>query len=239
MIQTDKRKERNDFLIAFFYPMVFVIILWIIKLIEFIFHLSLSVGGMIPRNFSSLPAILSMPLLHANFAHLISNSGPIIILGGFIFYFYREIAWKVILWIYGLSGLWLWLGGRDGVHIGASALVYGFAAFLFFSGVFKRSTTLLTVSLVIIFLYGSMIWGFFPEFFPGENISWEGHLFGFIAGLLMAVYYRHQGPETKHYHWDEDDDTDAEDAYWKSDAPADKSALDTDAKATHFGRRYL
>jgi len=236
MITTNKHQERNELLKAFFYPLIFVLILWMIKAFELIFHFPLTGAGIIPRNLAHLPSILSMPLLHADIAHLFSNSGPLFILGGFIFYFYREIAWKVIVWIYGLSGLWLWIGGRDALHIGASGLVYGFAAFLFFGGIFKRSTTLMTVSLVIIFLYGSMVWGFFPEFFPEKNISWEGHLFGFIAGILMAVYYRNEGPKAKEYHWEDDDDTEDENAYWVSDNSADKTMLDKDAHPTHFKR---
>lgn len=236
MKQMDKQQERNALISAFFYPAIFIIIIWLVKAIELIFNFPLTDAGILPRSFVHLPSILSMPFLHSDFAHLFSNSGPILVLGGFIFYFYREIAWKVILWIYGLSGLWLWIGGREAIHIGASGLVYGFAAFLFFSGIFKRSTTLMTVSLVIIFLYGSMVWGFFPEFFPGENISWEGHLFGFIAGLLMAVYYRNQGPKPKVYSWDEEDEIEADDAYWKSDSSADKSILDENARPTYFKR---
>lgn len=233
----EKNQERNDLIRAFFYPLVFVALMWIVKLLEFIFHWSFSAYGILPRSFSHLPAILTMPFLHADFAHLLSNTGPVFILSGFVFYFYRQIAWRVIMWIYVLSGFWLWLGGREAFHIGASAMVYGFAAFLFFSGIFKRNTALMTVTLVITFLYGSLVWGFFPEFFPQENISWEGHLFGFIAGLLMAVYYRNQGPESTKYHWDEDEDEDDENAYWKTEQPSDKNALDPNARPT-FIRRH-
>lgn len=235
MVSSEKNQERNSLLKAFFYPLVFIIALWLIKIIELIFDLSFATAGIVPRSFIHLPAILTMPLIHADFAHLISNSAPILILGGFIFYFYKEIAWKVILWIYILSGLWLWIGGREAIHIGASALVYGFAAFLFFSGIFRKSTTLMTVSLVIIFLYGSLIWGFFPEFFPEKNISWEGHLFGFTAGIVMAVFYRNEGPKPQVYKWDEEDEKEeSENAYWKTELPADKSILDKNAHPTHI-----
>lgn len=237
MDEINKNQERNALLRAFFYPFVFVIIIWLIKIVEAIFDISLLNGGLVPRNVYHLQGILFMPLLHSNFAHLLSNSGPILVLGSFIFYFYKEIAWKVIAWIYVLSGLWLWIGGREAIHIGASGIVYGFAAFLFFSGIFKRSKTLMIVSLIIIFLYGSLVWGFFPEFFPEENISWDGHLFGFIAGILMAVYYRNQGPIEKAHVWEDEDEDDDEDAFWKTDLPADKSILDKQARSTHFRRK--
>ncbi len=236
-----KNQERKAFLNAFFYPAVFVILLWMIKLSEIIFHFSLANAGILPRDLYHLPAILTMPLLHANIAHVLSNSAPLLVLGGFIFYFYPKVAWNIIIWIYILSGLWLWLGGREAYHIGASGLVYGWATFLFVSGIFKRNTPLIAVSLVIAFSYGSLIWGFFPQFFPKENISWEGHLFGSIAGLLMAVYYRSEGPQPRIYHWedeeDEEENEEAEDAYWETDLPPDKTSLDENAHAAHFRRR--
>jgi membrane associated rhomboid family serine protease len=237
MEESVKHQERNKLILAFFYPSVFVFLLWLIKIAEFAFNWPLSDYGLIPRNLNYLFGIFTMPFLHSGISHLFSNSGPLLILGGFIFYFYREVAWKVLLWIYLLSGSWLWLGGRTAMHIGASGLVYGFAAFLFFSGIFKKSTALMTVSLVIIFLYGSMVWGFFPEFFPKENISWEGHLFGFIAGLLMAVYFRNDGPKKTTYQWLEDDELETDDEFWKADLPSDKSALDENAHPTHFKHR--
>lgn len=236
MSAAETQQERTKLLKAFFYPLVFVLILWIIKMMEFVFELSWDSYGILPRNILHLPAIITMPLLHSNFSHLASNTLPLFILSGFIFYFYKEIAWKVVLWIYFLSGLWLWIGGQEAVHIGASALVYGFAAFLFFSGIFRRSQMLMTVSLIVIFLYGSLIWGFFPEFFPNENISWDGHLFGFIAGILMAVYYRNEGPKVQKHQWDDDDD-ESDNDYWKSDQTADKSMLDPNARPTHFKNR--
>jgi membrane associated rhomboid family serine protease len=170
MSPSEKHHERNELLKAFFYPFVFILLLWMIKIMEILFDLSFAKYGVLPRNFWHLPSIFSMPLLHSNLSHLASNSVPLFILGGFIFYFYKEIAWKVIRWIYVLSGLWLWIGGQEAIHIGASALIYGFAAFLFFSGIFKRSQMLMTVSLIVIFLYGSMVWGFFPEFFADQMI---------------------------------------------------------------------
>lgn len=235
MRPSEKNQDKNALLRAFFYPFVFVIILWLIKLTEFIFNIHLASFGMLPRSLMHLPGIISMPLLHANFKHLISNSFPLLVLGGFVFYFYKAIAWKVVFWIYFLSGLWLWIGGRPLYHIGASGLVYGFASFLFFSGIFKRNSTLMAVSLIIIFLYGSMIWGFFPEFFPDENISWEGHLFGFLAGTLMAFYYRKSGPQKPVYDWnEEDEDSEQENTYWEIDLPVDKDSIDKNARPAYF-----
>jgi len=102
---------------------------------------------------------------------------------------------------------------------GASGIIYGLSSFLFFSGLIRKNTQLAALALVVAFLYGSMIWGLFPDFFPKENISWEGHLGGFVSGIILAFYYRKSGPQRKRYSWefeeDEDDDDDSENAYWK------------------------
>ena len=83
----------------------------------------------------------------------------------------------------------VWLGGRPVYHIGASGVVYGLASFIFFSGIYRKNRALLAISLLTIFLYGGMFWGLFPV---KEGVSWESHLFGFITGLLIAIYYKNE-----------------------------------------------
>ena len=108
----------------------------------------------------------------------------------------------VFLLIYFISGICVWLSGREAYHIGASGLVYGMAGFLFFSGILRRDSRLAAITMVIAFLYGSMVWGIFPDFFPGKNISFEGHLWGLAAGVIFAIYYRKQGPQRVKYSWE-------------------------------------
>jgi membrane associated rhomboid family serine protease len=125
----------------------------------------------------------------------------------------------VLLGIWLLSGIWVWFGGRSSWHVGASGVIYGLSAFLFLSGIIREVKGLAALSLVVVFLYGSMIWGVFPDLFPEEEaISWEGHLGGFVAGMAMALYYRKQGPQRKKYSWELEDQNDEEDEnpYWKS-----------------------
>ena len=113
--------------------------------------------------------------------------------------------------IYILSGICVWLGGRESWHIGASGIVYGLASFLFFSGVFRRDANLLTIGIIVVFLYGSMFWGIFPL---KPEISWESHLWGAVSGLALAFYYRHQGPVRPVASWEnepEELDSDEED----------------------------
>lgn len=232
------KKERNDLLKAVFYPFVLLSIMWIVKGIEYLFHISFASFGVYPLKWEGLIGIITMPFIHGDWDHLSSNSFPFLFLGSLVFFFYKDLAWKILLWIWLLTGIWLWLGARGSYHIGASGIVYGLAAFLFFSGILRKNRKLLTTTLIIAFLYGGLIWGFFPEFFPDKNISWEGHLFGFISGILMAVYYRKEGPEEEVYHWDDTDVPDGEDAYWRSSQTSDKTSLSENARPTRIQYHY-
>lgn len=106
-----------------------------------------------------------------------------------------------------MVGIWVWVGGRSGYHIGASGLVYGLASFLFFSGVIRNDIRLLAISLLVVFLYGSMIWGIFPIF---PQVSWESHMLGGISGLVLAIYYRKYGPQKKVYEWELEEEEEEE-----------------------------
>ena len=110
-----------------------------------------------------------------------------LILIGLLFSFYKKIALQILIWLYLISGFWLWIIGRPAFHIGASGIVYALAGFLFLSGLIRKNRSLSAISLLVIFLYGSMIWGIIPI---SKSISWEGHLAGFLAGLLVAVFFK-------------------------------------------------
>ena len=189
-------------------PGIFVFFMWLVKIIEVLFGLDLSDFGIYPMTARGLPGILFSPFIHANFNHLFSNSLPLFFLAVALFYFYSEVAVKVFIWTYLLTGLLVWLGGREAWHIGASGLVYGLASFLFFSGIIRRYFRLIALSLIIVFLYGSMIWGLFPGVY--KNVSWESHMLGFFSGIVLAIWYRNEGPQRPVYEWmeEEDDDTD-------------------------------
>ena len=120
-----------------------------------------------------------------------------------LFYFYSEVAIRVFSVTYLLTGLLVWLWGRTAWHIGASGLIYGLASFLFFSGLIRRYFRLIALSLLVVFLYGEMVWGIFPGIY--KEISWESHMLGFISGILLAVWYRKEGPQRPVYEWMEDD----------------------------------
>jgi membrane associated rhomboid family serine protease len=136
-----------------------------------------------------LIGIVTGPLIHGDIFHLISNTIPIVTLCTALFYFYYRIAGEIFAWIYLITGFWVWLLARDAYHIGASGIVYGLASFLFFSGIFRRNSRLLVVTLIVLFLYGGMVYGVFPN--PLEpRISWESHALGAVCGVLLAIYFR-------------------------------------------------
>lgn len=196
-----------------FYPLLFVAALWAVFIAEQYSDHGYSHFGILPRDVRGLPGIITSVFIHGGLDHILSNSWPLIVLGMLLFFFYKRIAKQAFIWIWLISGFWLWIGGRNSenyptYHIGASTLIYGLATFLFFSGVFRRHLNLMVVSALVVFLYGSIMWGIFPI---KQEISWEGHLFGAIAGVLVAFNYRKEGPQRKVYEWenesDEEEDT--------------------------------
>jgi membrane associated rhomboid family serine protease len=188
------------------YPIIFLGIFWAIKIVEVFFGVSFAEFGILPLQTEGLYGIIFAPLLHADFAHLTANSVPFFVLASALFYFYREIAFRVLTWSWLLTGFWVWCFARGGsYHIGASGVVYALATFHFVSGLIRREPKLMAFTLLVVFLYGSMVWGVFPDFFPTKNISWESHLMGFVAGLILAIYYRGTGPQRPVYIWDEED----------------------------------
>lgn len=102
-----------------------------------------------------------------------------------------------MIWLF--TGFWVWLAARKEAHIGASGLIYGLVCFLFLSGILRKDTRLLAVSLLVTFLYGSLVWGILPV---DQSISWESHLFGSIAGFFCAIYYRKLGPQRPKAQWE-------------------------------------
>ncbi|MEM7107039.1 MAG: rhomboid family intramembrane serine protease [Bacteroidota bacterium] len=166
----------------------FTALLWIIKLLEIGFKADFGRYGTYPRTLYGSLGIITSPLIHGDFYHLLSNSLPILFLGVGLFYFYKPVAWQVVCIIYTLSGFWVWLIAREAYHIGASGLVYGLMAYLLLSGFIRKDRSSIAVSLAILVLYGGSM---FTGVLPGDpGISWESHLLGATAGLFCAVLYR-------------------------------------------------
>jgi len=174
---------------SIYITLAFVAFLWLVKVFEMAFEYDLGVFGILPRTIKGSLGIITGPLVHGDVYHLLSNTFPILILGIGIIYFYNSIAIEVIALIYLMTGFWVWVAAREGAyHIGASGLVYGLLSFLLVSGFIRRDSKTLAISFVVFFLYGgSLFSGFTPT---TENVSWESHILGAVAGIFCAVYFR-------------------------------------------------
>lgn len=204
-----------------FYPFLFLCVIWTIFLLEHFSAKGFASYGVLPRDTRGLIGIFTSVFIHSGFDHIISNSWPIMVLGMLLFFFYKKIAKQAFIWIWLISGIWLWIGGRNNenypvYHIGASTLIYGLATFLFFSGIFRKHLNLMVVSALVTFLYGSIMWGIFPL---KTEISWEGHLFGSLAGILVAFNFRKEGPQRKVYDWENESDDDNDDPNVEQEEP--------------------
>jgi membrane associated rhomboid family serine protease len=197
---------KKKLLLSMFIPGIFIFLMWLVKIIEVLFETDFSFLGIYPLEAKGLPGIILSPLIHENFKHLFDNTVPLFFLATAVFYFYSEVAVKVCFWNYLLTGLFVWFAGREAYHIGASGLVYGLASFLFFSGIIRKYYRLTALSLLIVFLYGSMVWGMLPEFY--KNVSWESHMLGFVSGIILAVWFKNEGPQRPVYDWMEEDEED-------------------------------
>ena len=219
-MQSNKQEEKREIISALIYPLAFVALLWIVYFIDNAIDFDLALLGIHPLDVKSLTGIITAPLIHLDFEHISSNSLSFIVIGFGLCFLYRRRALPIFLFIYIASGLWGWFFARGGYHIGASGLVYGMFFFLVTSAIIKQEKRTIAFSLLITFLYGAIVWGFFPVFFPGKNISWEIHTTGTIAGIIAAFYFKKDGPQ-KEIPQDDDpeDEEDGEDKnpYWEED----------------------
>ncbi len=198
-------RPRSRFITAAILPAIAVLLLWSVFLLDDAFGLGLRQWAILPRHVQGLPGILMGPLLHADTDHLWNNSISVLLLGWALMYFYSRVAGKVVLWSWLGTGLAVWLTARANYHLGASGVVYGMAAFLFVSGMLRKQRTLMAVSLLVVFLYGSMVWGVFPIV---PRLSWESHAWGAVMGIAMAYRHRHVPPAVQDpvVVFDEEDD---------------------------------
>lgn len=226
----ENQDEKKLLLGSIVVPTILVVIMWLVKMTEEIFHLDFSFLGIKPLSIEGLPGILLFHFIHGDWEHLFANTIPILVLGSALYYFYRPLANKILLILIFSTGLLTWCGARSGTHIGASGLVYGLTFFLMLSGFIRRNKRLIIISMIVIFLYGSLVWGLYPQYAIKNNISWEGHLSGFVMGIVLAFFYKNEGPQREEQHiWDdeedEDDETDdGEKPYWDVPEP-DKDEL--------------
>ena len=182
-------------------PLYFVLSLWLVYWFEVKNGFNFNYFGIFPRTLKGLRGVLFSPFIHGDIKHLYHNSIPLFVLFFCLLYFYKNVALKVFLYGVLLTGLFTWIIARPSYHIGASGIVYLLFSFIFFSGIIRKNFRLVAVSLMVIFLYGGMVWYVLPV---KEGISWEGHLSGFLVGLVFAFVYRSSGPQMHKYDWEKE-----------------------------------
>jgi len=200
---THSRRARSSFRLALKISLVFVGILWAIFIVDAVFGLRLGRFGLRPGSIPGLGGVITAPLLHGGFQHLLSNTLPMLISMTAVLYIYPASAMRVIPLVWLGSGGLAWFIGRPSLHYGASGLIYGLLAYVFFSGILRRDMRSVSVSLLVGFLYGSMVWGVLPI---KPHMSWEMHLTGAMMGVLLAFIYRKWDriPLIR-YDWEDDD----------------------------------
>tara|TARA_Y100000992_G_C21198127_1_gene458998 strand:- start:106 stop:765 length:660 start_codon:yes stop_codon:yes gene_type:complete len=213
-------KDFYNIFLKHYWIIFFLFFLWLVHFANIHYHLNLYKLGVFPRTLDGLWGIAFAPLVHSSSDnnHLINNSVPFLILTWAMFYFYRPIAWRVLFFSWIITGLSVWFFGRSSFHIGISGVIYSELFFLFFSGVFRRDSRLLTVALLVVFIYGSMIWGIFPY---DWKISYESHLSGALVGVVLSRYYKDENATflKKKTQWEIEEElgieTDDLDGVWK------------------------
>lgn len=218
----DPELEKRIFFHSLILPAAFVFVFWMIEIAEQTLGISLVKLGVFPLHLKGLTGIITSPFIHSNFNHLISNSIPFFILMAALIYFYRRISYRIFFQLYLLAGICLWIFGRESWHIGASGVIYAMAAFHLVSGIIRNDIRLLTISIVVVFLYGSFIWGLFPI---DPSVSWEGHLWGAISGVILAFYYRKYLIQRDKFDWEEESEDDDEDDNVSTDLENDDESI--------------
>jgi membrane associated rhomboid family serine protease len=198
---------KPGFRYALAFTAAFVLLLWLIELLDVSFRLDLFHLGIYPRERQGLLGILTAPLIHGSWKHLLSNSFALLVMGTVLLYGYPRSAMPVLALVYVGSGTGVWLFARNSYHFGASGLAHGLMFFIFVSGILRRDRLSIALSMIVFFLYGGMVWTIFPT---APGVSFESHFFGALSGVIAAFlfYGRDPLPPEKHYDWEGEDDPD-------------------------------
>lgn len=198
--------------IVFWVPFTAILLIWLVYYLDWRFYLGWRDYGIQPRKISGLKGVFFSPLLHGSVKHLFNNSLALAMLLPLICYYYFN-NWKTII-SYGVlfAGLGTWIIAESGNHIGASGLVYVLTSYLFFTGIRSKQYKLMAVSLVVVLIYGSSVWYMFPDIEQG--ISWQGHLSGFLVGLILSfILQKPQFEPIYTYEWQKPDFDESKDEF--------------------------
>lgn len=206
----DKMKpEIQKIILAFAFPLLLLFILYALRAMESVMDWDFTSWGIYPGKVKGIMGIFTSPLVHADWSHLFANTLPLLFLSWCLLYFYRDLGIGILFFLWVLGGILTYIIGKPGWHIGASGVIYSLAFFLFFSGILRKYVPLVALSLLITFLYGSLVWNMFPQF-ASVSTSWEGHLGGAVAGIAGAILFRHKGPQRPEPFGDEEEEEEKE-----------------------------
>ena len=206
---TGSVQSRAHFRLAVRIALGFVALLWVISLINWGLDLDPEVSSIRPRQWAGLPGIVFAPLVHSGFDHLIANSPPLLVLISAMVFLYPNSMLRTLPAVWLGSGLLVWLFARESVHFGASGLVYGLASYVFVAGLLRRDRRAIAASLVVWFMYGSLVWGLLPT---PSAVSWETHLAAALIGVALALALRRlDKPPRKRYKWEGESESDKRD----------------------------
>ncbi len=229
---TSSAQAHANFRLAATLALAFVALLWVLQVANWTLGVDASPFGVRPRAPEGLAGILFAPLAHAGFEHLLANTVPVAVLGTAMLHLYPRSSPVVLPWVWLAPGVAVWLFGRDAIHLGASGLVYGLTAFIFFAGLLRRDRRAIAASLVVAFLYGSVAWGVMPL---KRTDSWETHLAAALVGAALALLLRRRDVPPKvvySYEAEAQDDDRSADAPLP-DAEADGYSPAARAPASH------
>lgn len=203
MTGVDPRSDpsASNFKLAARISVGFVALLWLIQLLDSGLGVTPEDFGVRPRQLAGLIGIVFAPLVHGDFAHLFSNSLPLIVAGTAMLYLYPRSSLRVLPAVYFGPGAAVWLFARGSSHLGASGLVYGLVAYIFVAGVIRRDRRAIAASLLVSFMYGALVWGVLPI---RRGVSWETHLAAAVIGVVLAFALKHLDvPPRRRYSWEE------------------------------------
>jgi len=227
-------------------PLLLLFSIWLVFWYQVRVDSGIRYYGIHPQEIKGLLGVFTSPFLHGDIQHIYNNSIPLFVLSLALFYFYKPIAWKVLGFGVLLSGSLTWLIADQGNHIGASGLIYVLVSFIFFKGIFAKHFRLIALSLVVVFLYGSLIWYVFPI---KQGMSWEGHLSGLISGFIFALIFKKHIPKRETYRWEAEDFTEEDDPFMRQfdedgnfidfkDLPENKAPIENDLEEKRINYIY-
>jgi len=210
-VYTGSERSRENFRLAVKIALGFVALLWLIQILSALLGVGPADFGVRPRQTEGLFGILTAPLVHGDWGHLLANSLPLVILGATMLYLYPHSALRVLPAVYLGPGIAVWLFAQGSSHLGASGLVYGLVGYIFVAGLLRRDRRAIAASLLVCFLYGASVWGVLPI---APHVSWETHLAAAVIGVVLGVALRRLDvPPRRQYSWEIERDESEEEEF--------------------------